>query len=262
MDQILGGNGMKVFSVIGITQSGKTTTVEQIIGELTRRRYSVGSVKDIHFEAFALDTPGTNTDRHRQAGSSLVTARGLKETDILFPVSLSIEKILEFYNQDWVVLEGVQEINAPKIVCAHDEEGIDKLLDESTMAIAGRIANTGLKEYKGVPVFNALTQPVELTDYVLERVPQLLPDYDGKCCGLCGLSCRELLGEILRGNRSREDCQLKQVVKLEIGGKPVTIVPFVQEVLARTLTALVSTLDGYEQGKEISLIWNPNGIID
>jgi hypothetical protein len=35
------------------------------------------------------------------------------------------------------------------------------------------------------------------------------------------------------------------------------MVPFVQEILTNTLTALVSTLDGYEQGKEISLVWNP-----
>ena len=38
----------------------------------------MGSVKDIHFEAFAIDTPGTNTYRHRQAGAELVTARGLR----------------------------------------------------------------------------------------------------------------------------------------------------------------------------------------
>ncbi|MDD2283477.1 MAG: molybdopterin-guanine dinucleotide biosynthesis protein MobB [Eubacteriales bacterium] len=248
---------MKVFSVIGITQSGKTNTVEKIIGELSRRRYSVGSVKDIHFEAFAIDTPGTNTYRHRQAGASLVTARGLKETDILYPLSLPIEKILEFYDQDWVVLEGVREINAPKIICAHDEEGIEDLLDASAIAIAGQVANTGLKEYKGLPVFNALTQAVELTDYVVAKVPRRLPDFDAKCCGLCGMSCRELLAEIIRGEKKRVDCLLRQTVQLKIGGKPVTMVPFVQEILTNALTALVSTLDGYEQGKEISLVWNP-----
>lgn len=246
---------MKVLSVIGITQSGKTSTVETLIGELKRRRYSVGSVKDIHFEAFAIDTPGTNTYRHRQAGASLVTARGLKETDILYPVRLSIEKILEFYDQDWVVLEGVRDINAPKIVCAHDEKGIEDLLDASVMAIAGQVANTGLKEYKGLPVFNAHKQAAALADFVLATVPLRMPDFDAQCCGLCGMSCRELLAKIIRGEKQREDCLLQQTVQLKIGGKPVTMVPFVQELLTKTLTALVSTLDGYEQGKEISLVW-------
>jgi len=213
----------------------------------------VGSVKDIHFEEFAIDTPGTNTHRHRDAGADLVTARGLRETDILFPSHLPIERILDFYNHDWTVLEGVREINAPKIVCAHDEEGIDKLLGLDTIAISGVIANTGITEYKGVPVFNVLHQQAELVDYVEKMVLERLPDFTAQCCGLCGMSCRELLANIIRGDSKREDCLLRQGVKLEIGGKPLTMVPFVQDVLARTLTALVSTLDGFEEGKDISI---------
>lgn len=244
---------MKVLSVIGISGSGKTSTVEQIIRGLVKRRYSVGSVKDIHFEAFAMDTPGTNTHRHREAGAELVTARGLKETDILFPAKLPMEKILEFYNHDWVVLEGVREINAPKIVCGHDQQGIDKLLGQDTLAIAGVFSNSGCREYKGVPVFNALTQQEELLALVEERVCDRLPDFTVQCCGLCGMSCRELLAEIIRGEKERRDCTLLQAVELKIGGRDITMVPFVQEVLARTLTALVSTLEGYEPGKEIGI---------
>lgn len=71
---------MKVFSVYGITKSGKTTTIENIIRELKRRGYTVGSVKEIHYEKFAIDTEGTNTDRHRRAGAEPVTARGHFET--------------------------------------------------------------------------------------------------------------------------------------------------------------------------------------
>ncbi|MCL0076168.1 molybdopterin-guanine dinucleotide biosynthesis protein MobB, partial [Dehalococcoidia bacterium] len=102
---------MKAFSVIGITQSGKTTTIENIIRGLKKRRYSVGSVKEIHFEEFAIDQEGTNTYRHRVAGSELVTARGYYETDILFPEQLSMEQILRFYEQDYIVLEGVTDCN-------------------------------------------------------------------------------------------------------------------------------------------------------
>ncbi|HCS10941.1 MAG TPA: molybdopterin-guanine dinucleotide biosynthesis protein, partial [Clostridiales bacterium] len=54
---------MKVFSVIGITKSGKTTTIENIIKELRKRNYTVGSVKEIHFEEFKMDVEGTNTHR-------------------------------------------------------------------------------------------------------------------------------------------------------------------------------------------------------
>ena len=87
---------MKVLSVYGYTGSGKTSTIEQIIGELIRRGYSVGSIKDIHFESFAIDTVGSNTDRHRKAGAELVTARGIHETDVLFPKDFPLNKYFVF----------------------------------------------------------------------------------------------------------------------------------------------------------------------
>ena len=103
---------MKVFSVCGITKSGKTTTIEHIIRALSARGYKVGSVKEIHFEAFAIDAdPTKNTARHRRAGSELVTARGANETDVLFPGRLDMRTILSFYHGfDYVVLEGVTDI--------------------------------------------------------------------------------------------------------------------------------------------------------
>jgi len=74
--------------------TGKTTTIENVINELKKRRYSVGSVKEIHYEDFAIDKEGTNTYRHSQAGAELVTARGYNETDILYKERLSLQKIL------------------------------------------------------------------------------------------------------------------------------------------------------------------------
>lgn len=248
---------MKVFSVIGISSSGKTTTVESIIEELCHRRYTVGSVKDIHFEAFAIDTPGTNTHRHKVAGASLVTARGMKETDILYPTRLPIDRILDHYDHEWVVLEGVKDINAPKIICAHAEEDLEKLLGPDTIAISGVISNSGISEYKGIPVFHPKQQR-ELVDYLQQKVIHRLPDFTQKCCGLCGMSCRELLGEIIKGNKSREDCTLYQKVKLTIGDKDITMVPFVQQILQRSMVALVSTLDGYQEDKEIQITINPD----
>src|SRR5690554_4803402 len=119
---------MKVFSVFGVSKSGKTTTIEEIIKELSRRRYSVGSVKEIHFEQFTIDENGTNTDRHRKAGSQLVTARGLHETDVLFSKQLPVDKILQFYDHDFVILEGVTDFNVPKVICAHNKQEIDERL--------------------------------------------------------------------------------------------------------------------------------------
>ena len=123
---------MRIFSVFGITKSGKTTTVENLIRELRRRRYTVGSIKDIHFEEFAIDTEGTNTYRHKAAGSALVTARGVFETDFLFPEPLSLERILSFYDHDFVIMEGVDDTCAPKIITAHNTAEVDEQIGRAS----------------------------------------------------------------------------------------------------------------------------------
>lgn len=159
---------MKIISVIGITLSGKTTTIENIIKELRKRKYTVGSVKEIHFESFTMEIEGSNTDRHRKAGAELVTARGMYETDILFPEKLNINKILGFYSQDFVILEGVSDTIAPKIIAAHDVEGIEDRLDDSVFAISGKIS-VDLREYKGLPVINSMTSIEQLVDLIEEK---------------------------------------------------------------------------------------------
>ncbi|AKL94374.1 molybdopterin-guanine dinucleotide biosynthesis adapter protein MobB [Clostridium aceticum] len=244
---------MKVFSVRGITQSGKTTTIENIIKELKKRRYSVGSVKDIHFEEFAIDQEGTNTYRHRRAGSELVTARGHYETDILFPEKLNVEEILRFYNQDFVVLEGVEDTNAPKIITAHDVKEVEERIDGTVFAISGRIANT-LQEYKGVPVINAMSDVEKLVDLIEEKVYEKLPEFSGECCCACGYSCRELGIKILKGEAKREDCILgEENIKLSINQQEISMVPFVQKILYNAVMGVVAELEGYHKGSNIQI---------
>ena len=53
----------------GFSKTGKTTTVELLIRELRRRGYTVGTIKDIHYEDYRADVPGTDTFAHFQAGA-------------------------------------------------------------------------------------------------------------------------------------------------------------------------------------------------
>ncbi|MGI5838675.1 MAG: molybdopterin-guanine dinucleotide biosynthesis protein B [bacterium] len=250
---------MRVFAVCGVSKTGKTTTIEKIISELRRRRYTVGSLKDIHFEQFAIDTAGTNTCRHREAGSQLVTARGLYETDILFPTQLPVEQILRFYDHDFVVLEGVDDYNCPKIVTARTPAEIDARWDATVMAIAGVIANER-REYAGLPVFNALNDIGRLVDFIETKVDRVLPNVPAECCGLCGSSCPEMLAAILRGEKKREDCCLdgrEKEVELRVDGEPVPMVPFVQDIIRGTVGGLLATLKGYKRHAKIEIIIQP-----
>ena len=74
---------MKVFTVTGLSRSGKTTTIENLIKEFNKRGYAVGTVKEIHYEKFAIDTEAKHIPP-QSGGALTVTARGEKETDILY----------------------------------------------------------------------------------------------------------------------------------------------------------------------------------
>lgn len=246
---------MKVLSVIGYSASGKTTIVETIIREVLRRQYSVASVKDIHFEDFQMDTPGTNSYRHREAGAEQVAARGLEETAILYPRQLNLTQLLQHFSQDYVIMEGVRDANVPEIVSARNEEDLEELCNSRTLAIAGKIANDPHKTiYKGIPIINVLHQGPALVDLICDRVPPLLPDFPPECCRGCGYTCRQLLEEILAGRARYHQCLLlNQDVKVSLGDRQLPMVPFVQEALSGIIRGYLATLDGYEKHEPITI---------
>jgi len=60
-----------VVSIVGKSNSGKTTLLEKLIPELKRRGYRVATVKhDTH--GFEIDRPGKDTWRLAQAGADAV----------------------------------------------------------------------------------------------------------------------------------------------------------------------------------------------
>lgn len=249
---------MKVFSVIGISKSGKTTTIENIIKELKKRGYSVGSVKEIHYENFTMDQEGTNTYRHRKAGSDLVTVRSYYETDILFPKNLSINEILKFYNQDYVVMEGVRDYNCPVILCANMVEDIEENRDKECFKriflISGVMSNE-TNEYDGIPVINSINNTKKLVDFIEQKVYRSLPDFPPECCSECGYSCRDLGMRILKGLAKVDDCVLsKAKVSLSVDEREIEMVPFVQSILKDCIKAIVRNLKDCTEAKKIKIV--------
>jgi len=245
---------LKVVSVVGPSGSGKTTTVECIIAELRRRRYSVGSVKEIHFEEFAMDSPGTNTDRHHRAGAELVTALGLFETDVLYKRKLDIREVLGHYHQDFVILEGVEHPAIPRIVTGYEIADLAERVDEAVFAISGRVARD-IEEYSGRPALDATERCRDLVDLIERTVSPPLPGFPPDCCDTCGGSCGELTGAILRGEATREACPVvgRTRVQLRINGEGIAMVPFVQSILENAVTGVVGELDGYRPGAIIEV---------
>ncbi len=254
---------MKVIAVNGITKSGKTTVCETIISGLTKLGYSVGSVKEIHFELFKIDPVETsNTNRHKDAGSKLVTARGMFETDILYQEMLPIEDILKHYDHDFVILEGVTDLNVPRIITAHCEEEVLERLDERVVGISGVLANDGRKSFADYPVIHALEEPEKLVQFVMQHAISPMPNMDPKCCGECGYTCREMTGRILKKQSKIEDCVLKNPsIELKIGGHNIEMVPFVENILKNAVLSVAKELNGYTSDGDIEITFKRGGKI-
>lgn len=245
---------MKVFSVFGYSGSGKTTIVESLVKALKNRNYSIGSIKEIHYEAFKMDAEGTNTDRHRKQGADPVTARGNKETDIMYGNKLTLPEILKHYNQDYVICEGLTDYNLPRILAAKSKQELEERWDTGIFAVSGKVAKVLGHEYKGVPVINVLERPEQLADLVIEKVFDLLPDVDENCCNACGYGCRGLTDMIIKDKAQRNDCiQKSNTVKLFIDGNAIDMVPFVEKMIRNITLGAVSELKGYKKNSEIIL---------
>lgn len=217
---------MRIIMVKGFSKTGKTTTVASLVEELKSRGYSVGTVKDIHYEGFQADRPGTDTFLHAAAGARRVTARGGKETAIICDRQMSIHEILKYYKEDFVILEGDCGIKCPTIITGKTVEDVRKRMCPEAIAISGVIsasqaaADRATQErlLLGLPVINGVTEVKQLADLIEQKTEAQKQDFD---------------------------------VELSIDGKEIWMVPFVRETLKNVVIGAVKALDGYEEGKEI-----------
>jgi molybdopterin-guanine dinucleotide biosynthesis protein B len=63
---------LKTIGIIGRKNSGKTHLVVRLVAEFRRRGLSVSTIKHTHHHDVALDVPGKDSDRHREAGAAEV----------------------------------------------------------------------------------------------------------------------------------------------------------------------------------------------
>lgn len=160
---------MRIFTIIGYTNSGKTGTLVKIIEELVRRGYIVNSIKNVHIENFSIDTPGKDSWMHREAGATITGVRGDKETSIIFQRPLKTQEFIPFLDCDFLALEGfTDEKDIPKILCSKNLTDLEERFDESVFAISGIISQE-IEEYKGIKAINGLTDYKELVDLIEQK---------------------------------------------------------------------------------------------
>ncbi|MGQ9567280.1 MAG: molybdopterin-guanine dinucleotide biosynthesis protein B [Anaerolineae bacterium] len=122
-------------SVVGKSDSGKTTLLEKLIPELKRRGYRVAVIKhDVH--GFQIDIPGKDSWRFQRAGADQVL---IAAPDKLAHVrrlehELPLEEILaQIAGVDLVLTEGYKRGPLPKIEVSRRERSQELLCSEGEL---------------------------------------------------------------------------------------------------------------------------------
>lgn len=113
----LGQEEIPVVSIVGKSDSGKTTLLEKLLREAKRRHWRVATIKhDVH--GFEMDTPGKDTWRHAQAGADMVVISSPDKIAILENVAQDQELdavMARIRGVDLIFTEGYKRGNKPKI---------------------------------------------------------------------------------------------------------------------------------------------------
>ncbi len=164
-----------VVAVVGSKKSGKTTTIENLIRELSLRSYKVAAIKHISELEHTIDTPGKDTWRYAQAGAKIVISAAASEIVTIekrLLETVSIDMLLEkCIGNDIVFIEGLKEKVAKrkdiaKIVVTKTMDESIKAIEtyEPILAFSGPYSTRDLNFE--IPYENALENPGRLVDMI------------------------------------------------------------------------------------------------
>ena len=105
-----------VISIVGKSESGKTTLIERLVPELKRRGYRIGIVKHAH-HGFDMDRKGKDSYRHRQAGADTVMIASPGQIAMIksVPNECLDDLVPYFEDMDLLITEGFKSDGAQKI---------------------------------------------------------------------------------------------------------------------------------------------------
>lgn len=143
-----------IVSIVGKSNSGKTTLLEKIISLLVQRGYRVATIKH-NRHGFNIDHEGKDSYRHKQAGAHMTVVSSPHQLALVQDVDHdhSFEEIRDKYIQDAdiILTEGFKVNDYPKIEVFRSElkrELISKK-EDGLIAVAADV-----KPDAGVPCFD------------------------------------------------------------------------------------------------------------
>ena len=221
---------MKIVSIVGKKNTGKTSLTVKVIEELTKRGYNVASIKHSH-HSIEMDKENTDTWKHKQAGANLVVGVG-STTFFNVKAEYDLNRILyllkHFDNFDFVIIEGYKTYNYPKIITSPDvrDEYTIKEVDSFT------IDENGISE---------------LADLIEKRGHDIV---DTLFANNCGFNNGEAIAEEIRNENLSVD-ELDNIHSyLSIDNKVVGLNRFVSDYLKQNVLGVISTLNLDDYGVE------------
>lgn len=214
---------MKIVSIVGKKNTGKTSLTVKVIEELTKRGYNVASIKHSH-HSIEMDKENTDTWKHKQAGANLVVGVG-STTFFNVKKEHNLNRILymlkHFDDFDFVVIEGYKRYNYPKIITSPDVKDDYTIKEVDSFTI----------DEEGVS---------QLADLIEERGHDIV---DTLFANNCGFNNGEVIAsEIRQGNLSVDDLDTIHSY-LSIDGKVVGLNRFVSDYFKQSVTGIINTLN-------------------
>lgn len=158
-----------IVSIVGKSDSGKTTLIEKIVKELSGRGFKIATIKhDAH--RFDIDHQGKDSWRHKRAGSVLTIISSPKKLALVQDTNHdhTLAELRDKFitDADLIISEGYKRETQPKIEVFRMEMRQELLCNSDDNLIA--VAGNPLSVPAGVPVFD-LDDPVALCDFIVER---------------------------------------------------------------------------------------------
>ena len=212
-----------IVSIVGKSDSGKTTLIEKLIPELNQRGYRVATVKhDVH--SFEVDREGKDSWRHRQAGAYCTIISSPEKIAVIRSTDhdATLEELRDRFvdDIDIIISEGYKNDSAPKIEIFRKEVHQEPLCtkDDNLVAMV-----TNHHHNLDVPCFD-LDDTKGLTD-LLEKT---------------FLTSRE-----------------SQNLRLKVNGRSIPLTAFTESIITRSLRGMISSLKGCENPNHIEITIPP-----
>jgi molybdopterin-guanine dinucleotide biosynthesis protein B len=208
---------LPVVSIVGQSQSGKTTLMERLIAEFKRRGCRVAAVKHAS-QDFDMDKPGKDTWRYAEVGGDAVVISSPHKLAMLRPHDNndSIDEVLRLLGEEFdiVLVEGFHGEHVPKI------------------EVHRKALKQGLR-----------CEPEELKAVVTDEPLDIdRPQYSPK--DISGVA--DFIEERIIGERGDETV-------LYINGSAIMINKFAQQIFSNALIGMALTLKGVEDVRTLQI---------